>query len=136
MSIQQLINLSVTVTTGKERKYTGRFLGFIKDSEFNAMVQNPDKVPNRLESKATQPIMEVAAKFDELVGHRLIMSVKKIDNANVLKRMLYITEGLEVIDLVAPRSEKEDEKKNKKITLGKVTFKSTTEEVIEVEEAE
>jgi len=131
---QQLIDLTTTID-GKERKYTGRFLGFIKDSEFNALVQNPDKVPTRLESKATQPIMEVASKFDQMIGHRLVMSVKKVDDKNVPKKTLFITEGLEVIDEVTPRAE-EDKAKNKKAVMGKVAFKSTTDEVIEVQETE
>jgi len=111
---KQLIELSTTIA-GKERKYVGRFLGFIKDSEFNALIQNSDKVATRLESKATQPIMEVAAKFNEMIGHRLVMTVKKIDDTTVLKKMLFITEGLEVIDSVVPAKDKEN---------GKVTFRS------------
>jgi len=128
MSVQQQISLTMTVA-GKERKYTGRFLGFIKDSQFNAMIQHPDEVPTRLESKATQPIMEIAAKFDEIMGHRLIMTVRKVDNENVLKKMLFITEGLEVINSVAKGTGKDKD-------VGKVTFKSTSEEIIEVEEIE
>jgi hypothetical protein len=128
MSIQQQIGLTMTVA-GKERKYIGRFLGFIKDSEFNAMIQFPDKVPTRLESKATQPIMEIAAKFNEIVGHRLIMTVRKVDDRNVLKKTLFITEGLEVINSVAKGTGKDKD-------VGKVTFKSTSEEIIEVEEIE
>lgn len=123
---KQLIDLSVTIA-GKERRYIGRFLGFIKDSEFNALIQNADKVATRLESKATQPIMEVAAKFSEMIGHRLVMTVKKVDDKDVLKKTLFITEGLEVIDSVVPRKDKED---------GKVTFKSCNEEIIEVKEIE
>lgn len=134
MSNQQLIDLTTTIG-GKERKYTGRFLGFIKDSEFNALVQNPDKVPTRLESKATQPLMEVAAKFDQMIGHRLVMSIKKVDDKTVLKKTLFITEGLETIDEVVPRT-KEDKAKNKKEVPGKVTFASTTDERIEVQETE
>jgi len=134
MSKQQLIELTTTIG-GKERKYIGRFLGFIKDSEFNALVQNPTKVPTRLESKATQPLMEVAPKFDQMIGHRLVMSIKKVDDKTVLKKTLFITEGLETIDEVTP-PQKEDKAKNKKATAGKVTFASATDERIEVQEIE
>ena len=123
---KQLIDLSTTIA-GKERKYTGRFLGFIKDDEFNALIQNADKVSTRLESKATQPIMEVATKFSEMIGHRLVMTVKKVDDKDVLNKTLFITEGLEVIDSVVPGKDKEN---------GKVTFKSCSEEIIEVKEIE
>ena len=108
-----LIELSTTIA-GKERKYVGRFLGFIKDDEFNALVQNSDKVSARLESKATQSIMEVAAKFSEMIGHRLVMTVKKMDDINVKKKMLFITEGLEIIDSVTGGKDKENGNNNGK----------------------
>ena len=123
---KQLIDLSTEIA-GKERKYTGRFLGFIKDSEFNALVQNPDKVATRLESKATQPIMDVVAKFSTITGHRLVMTVRKMDDVSVTKKMLFITEGLELIDSIAAGKDKEN---------GKVTFKSVNDETIEVQETE
>ena len=126
MSKQQLIDLNTTIA-GKERRYVGRFLGFIKDDEFNALVQNTDEVSTKLESKATQPIMEVVAKFDEIVGHRLVMTVKKIDNENTKKKMLFITESLDIIDSVVPGKDKGN---------GKVTFKSGSEEIIEIQETE
>lgn len=126
MAKQQLIELHTSVD-GKKCKYTGRFLGFIKDDEFNALVQNTEEVATRLESKATQPIMEVVAKFDNMIGYRLVMVVKKIDGEDMLKKMLFITEGLALIDTVTPGS---DEKN------GKVTFQSNDQEIITVEEAE
>ena len=124
---------------GEERKYTGRFLGFIKDDEFNALVQNTDKVATRLESKATQDLMEVAAKFDTMVGHRLVMSVKKIDDESCLKKLLYITEGLTIIDSVTPAVEKKWDNVKRdwsEPTLGKVTFQVGSDENIEVRETD
>ena len=134
MSKQQLIELC-TGEDGKERKYIGRFLGFIKDDEFNALVQNTEQVSPRLESKATQSIMDVAAKFDNMAGHRLVMTVKKVDGTSVLKKMLYITEGLTMIDSVSPRVEKDEEKKVE-AEGGKVTFQAGENENIVVRETE
>ena len=74
--MSKLIKLRTKVD-GKETVFTGRFLGFIKDDEFNALVQNAKSVSSRLESKATQPIMEVAAKFDDVTGHRLVMTMSR-----------------------------------------------------------
>jgi len=132
------VKLSTTVD-GKERTYTGRFIGFIKDDEFNALVQNVDKVAARLESKASQDLMDVASRFDKLVGHRFVMTVKKIDGESCLKKMLYITEGLTIIDSVVPAAEKKwDNVKAEwtEPTLGKVTFQAGDGENIEVQETE
>lgn len=131
MSDQQLINLTLTV--GKEElKYTGRFLGFIKDDEFNALVQNSSEVATKLESKATQPIMEIVSKFDNIIGHRLVMTVKKLDDQNVVKKTLLITEGLQIINSVVPRKEKDNEDP----VMGEVNFTSNKDETISVREAE
>lgn len=126
MSTQQLIELCTT-KDGKERKYVGRFLGFIKDDEFNALVQHTDQVSVRLESKATLSIMDAAAKFDNMAGHRLIMTVRKINDENVEKKTLYITEGLTMIDSVFPGN---------LIDPGKVTFQVGENENIVVQETE
>lgn len=123
---KQLITLS-TIEDGKDLKYTGRFLGFITDSEFNALIQHSEKVATKLESKATQPIMEVAAKFSEIIGHRLVMTVREVDNKSITKKMLFITGGLELIDSVV---------KGEGTVPGKVTFKSANDEIIEVQETE
>ena len=135
---QQLVKLTTTVD-GKEQTYTGRFLGFIKDDEFNALVQNAEKVATRLESKATQPLLDVASKFDTMVGHRLVMTVRKIDDETCVKKVLYITEGLTVIDSVVPRVEKKWDTVTSKYStpsMGKVTFVATDDNNIEVQEAE
>ena len=138
MSTQQLVTLTTTVD-GKERTYTGRFLGFIKDDEFNALIQSADKVATRLESKATQDLMDTAAKFDTMVGHRLVMTVKKINDAACLKKVLYITEGLTMIDSVVPRTDKAWDVKLREYSvpnLGKVTFQVGDADNIVVQEAE
>jgi hypothetical protein len=123
---KQLINLSTKIA-GKEYTYTGRFLGFIKDDEFNALVQKPGEVSTRLESKGTQPIMDVVGKFSTITGHRLVMTIKKVDDELINKKMLFISEGLDLIDSIPA----EKDKKN-----GKVTFKSVNDETIEVQETE
>lgn len=137
MSKVQLIELQTKVE-GKDTKFTGRFLGFIKDDEFNALIHNTEKVAARLESKATQPLMEIAAKFDDVVGHRLIMVVKKLDGVNVIGKQLFITEGLTMIDSVVPRDNKHwDGVKRMYIEKpGKVTFQAGEDDNIVVQEAE
>jgi len=134
MSKQQLIEL-VTTESGKERKYLGRFLGFIKDDEFNALIQKTTDVSPRLESKNTQPLIEVAAKFDNMAGYRLIMVVKKIDGESTLKKLLYVSQGLTMIDSVTPRTE-EDKEKKIEASPGAVTFQMDGDENLVVREAE
>jgi len=134
MSKQQLIELSVT-EDGQERKYVGRFLGFIKDDEFNALIQKPSDVSPRLESKNTQDLMKVAAKFDNMAGFRLIMAVKKVDNEAVVKKLLYVTRGLAMIDSVTQRIE-EDKDKKIEASPGKVTFQTDDDDNLIVLEAE
>ena len=134
MSKQQLIELTTT-EDGQENKYTGRFLGFIKDDEFNALVQKTGDVSPRLESKNTQPLMEVAAKFDNMAGYRLIMTIKKINDTTTVKRLLYITKSLTMIDSVSPRVE-EDKEKKIEASPGKVTFQMGENENLVVKETE
>ena len=125
----------------KKQKITGRFIGFIKDDEFNALVQSTDKVGQKLESKATQDIMKVAAKFDKLDGHRLVVVIKKIDGKSVLSKMLYVSEGLTMIDSVVPRDEKGKWNSDRQPAgwdpkPGKVTLQTASEENIVVQETE
>ena len=101
MSELTLIELKTQVD-GKDMKYIGRFLGFIKDDEFNALVQSTSDVAVKLESKATLSLMEIAAKFDVMTGHRLVMTVKKVDDSSVVKKTLFVTEPLSMIDSVSP----------------------------------
>lgn len=108
MSNKKFITLKTKVD-GEDRTYRGRFLGFIKDDEFNALVQNAKEVGVKLESKATQPLIDVAAKFDSLLGYRLVMTVRSTtDNVgtthNVSDKTLFITEGLDYISSVIPGS--------------------------------
>ena len=123
---KQLISLS-TMVGGKERSYIGRFLGFIKDDEFNALIQNAEDVASRIECKNTQPLMEVISKFDDLAGHRLVMAVKKIDDKNTLKKTLFVTEALGLIDKIIPSSDKKP---------GEVNIQSYDQEIITIQEAE
>lgn len=124
--MSNLIELTTQVDD-KDRKYVGRFLGFIKDDEFNALVQSTSDVAAKLESKATLPLMDIAAKFDVMVGHRLVMTVKKVDNAAVLKKTLFLTEPLLLIDSVSPSS------KNRP---GEVTFQAADNNNIIVQETD
>jgi hypothetical protein len=100
---------------GENRTYKGRFLGFIKDDEFNALVQNAKEVGVKLESKATQPLIDVASKFDNLTGYRLVMTVRSVSDKtgtmhNVADKTLFITEGLNFISSVSPGTETEGRK--------------------------
>lgn len=130
MSTKKFIKLKTKID-GEERIYKGRFLGFIKDDEFNALVQNAKEVGVKLESKATQPLLDVAAKFDSLTGYRLVMTVRSVgDKAgtmhNVPDKTLFITEGLDYISSVIPGEGKSG---RKVILQGSDTEDITVQEV-------
>lgn len=93
-----------TLVKGKSMEYTGRFLGFIKDDEFNALTQTPDEVGTRIESKATQSITKVAVSKDKLAGHRLVMAVKKVGTKAVFTKKLFISGRLDYISSVAGKT--------------------------------
>lgn len=94
------IELNYLVDT-KEHKYVGRFLGFLKDDEFNAICQSKTAV-GKIESKETKPLVEVCQKYDSLVGHRLIMAIRKVDGENIIGKKLFISERLNFISMVEP----------------------------------
>jgi len=83
-----------------EHKYVGRFLGFIKDDEFNAICQSK-KAASKIESKETRPLIEVCKMYDTLTGYRLVMVIKKINDTSVfVDKKLFISERLNYISLV------------------------------------
>jgi hypothetical protein len=134
---KNLIELETTVGE-KKMIYTGRFLGFIKDDEFNALIQNTDEVGPKLESKPTQPLLEVASKFDNMAGYRLVMVVKTENGKSVLAKKLFISESLSMIVAVTPRKERNSWDKVAAAWTdapGCVSFQ-TENETIEVREAE
>jgi hypothetical protein len=101
MSDKKLILLKTKIDD-EEIEYTGRFLGFIKEDEFNALCQSTPEVSTKLESKATQDLIEVSKKFDNMTGYRLVMTVKKVGDKSVLKKTLFVSEDLDIITEVKP----------------------------------
>jgi hypothetical protein len=85
----------------KEYKYVGRFLGFIKDDEFNAICQSK-AAAGKIESKETKSLMDVCSKYDELTGYRIVMVIKKIDNRMITNKKLFVSERLSFISSVEP----------------------------------
>lgn len=82
-----------------EHKYIGRFLGFVKDDEFNAICQSK-KAANKIESKETKPLIDVCKKYDNLTGYRFIIVIKKTNGVSTLAKKLFISERLSYISLV------------------------------------
>lgn len=121
-----------TKVDGVDKVYSGRFVGFIKNDEFNALIQNIKKVSPRIESKATQSIIDIATKFDDVSGHRFVMVVKKINSIMTIKKTLFISKPIDIISTVVP--EAKDAVGN--TTMGKVTFKYGNKEEMTVQEIE
>lgn len=93
----------LTITGKQERKYTGRFLGFIKDDEFNALCHSKE-LANKIECKETQPLMGAIINRSNLSGYRLVLVVKKVNDTAVKDKRLFVSEKL---DLISGENEKE-----------------------------
>jgi len=87
-----MLDTKIKYLLGNEEKiYEGRFLGFLKDDEFNALIQKLGDVAPRLESKPTQSPIEVLRSSAKLPGTRLVMVIKKIESEAVVKKMLFVS---------------------------------------------
>ena len=81
-----------------KRKYRGRLLGLVNDSEFFRILSSR-RTQNKVFSSATKPLEEIAeyAKFD---GLRLVVAVKEIDDKVIGGKQLFVTEKLDMIGTV------------------------------------
>jgi len=85
----------------KEYKYVGRFIGLIKDDEFNAICQSK-KAASKIESKETKSLMDVCLKYDSLTGYRAILVIRKVNDTTTHKKKLFVSERLDFISAVSP----------------------------------
>jgi hypothetical protein len=88
--------------TRETDRYVGRFLGFVKDDEFNAIIQNISQVAGRIETSETKEFMPIAMKTLELLGCRLVMSLRKKNEKTVLAKTLFISGKLDFVHEVLP----------------------------------
>jgi len=88
--------------TRETDRYVGRFLGFVKDDEFNAIIQNTSQVAGRIETSETKEFMPIAMKTLELLGCRLVMSLRKKNEKTVLAKTLFISGKLDFVHEVLP----------------------------------
>lgn len=86
----------LTVVGEKEQTYTGRFLGFIKDDEFNALCHSKE-LASKIECRETQSLMSSIANRVRLNGYRIVLVVRKVNDVNVKDKKLYISEKLDLI---------------------------------------
>jgi hypothetical protein len=93
---KKLIALTITTEDDTDIEYIGRFLGFLKDDEFNALTQNK-KVAHKIESRGTKDFLDVCDANDNLNGKRLVMAVKKIGGKGIVGKKLFVTEKLDYI---------------------------------------
>ena len=96
MASKNLITLTVPTAGGKDRIYEGRFLGFIKDDEFNAMAQEKDAAA-KVESRETKDMVGICRAMDDVEGMRLVLTAKKINGKNTKTKTLFISEKLTMI---------------------------------------
>lgn len=81
-----------TLIGNSEKIYEGRFVGFLKDDEFNALIQHQKDVAGRLESKPTQSVVEVARSSSGLPGTRLVMVIRKNGSKTVVNKTLFVSQ--------------------------------------------
>ena len=94
--------IKLKMLIGKEEKiYEGRFLGFLKDDEFNALVQRVNDLAGRIESKPSQSIVEVARSVSDLPGTRLVMVVKKSGSETELRKKLLVSPRCDYISCLS-----------------------------------
>ena len=96
---KKLIELKMEMGNGDQRKYTGRFLGFIKDDEFNALAQDKE-LAHKIGSKESKSLIDVCSATDDLDGHRIVMTVKKINDINVKEKKLFVSDRLHYVHSV------------------------------------
>lgn len=84
--------------------YEGRFLGLIRDDEFNALInpKNSREISARIESKETLPIVRTFQIHPEVIGLRFIMSYKKKNGLSVTGKRLFISDRLELVFEISP----------------------------------
>lgn len=80
------------------KKYKGRLLGLVNDSEFFRILSSR-RTQNKVFSSETKPLGEIAdyAKFD---GLRLVVAVKEIDGELLAGKQLFVTEKLDMVGSV------------------------------------
>ena len=83
-------------------RYKGRFIGFLKDDEFNSLIQNSIGLGGRIETKETKELMKLAATLPNLLGCRLVMTVKQKNGKEMYGKKLLVSGKLEYISEVSP----------------------------------
>jgi hypothetical protein len=85
---------------GTIKEYKGRFLGVIKDDEFNALMNSPDMIAPKLLTKEAQSVVDLSSDIHPK-GKRFVFAVKKIEDKDVAKALL-VTGKIDMITYVNP----------------------------------
>ncbi len=118
---KKLIKIGV-YNKGKELNYTGRLLGLLSDKEYAAIIDTAS-LRKKLLTVPTTPLSEIASIPEkEIPGFRIAIAVKKREEDDVMKKVLFITEPIDFVSGV--NSEKD------------VTFVGTDGSYIIVDEEE
>ena len=88
---------TVKFKTDEKVEYEGRFLGFLKDDEFNALVQNADELAGKIDSKETQSLLKLARSVTDLPGSRFVVAIRKINGENLISKRLFVSPRLDLI---------------------------------------
>lgn len=100
---KRLVDVSLSGSDGLQyREYTGRFLGLIKDDEFNALVAKAKEIASRLETKGDVPLIPLFMEYDELQGMRFVLAIKMVNGIACGAKKLFISERLDWVREARP----------------------------------
>lgn len=88
------ITAEVQLKRGETRTYTGRFLGLLKDDEFNALVQEKEAM-KKISTGPSMPLCPVFMRHDILTGMRFVMTAKYINGVATDGKMIFVSERLD-----------------------------------------
>jgi hypothetical protein len=84
----------------KLRELVGRFLGFVKDDEFNAIMNNPKDLGQKIWTRPTIGLTSTLARHHP-AGLRLVMTMRLEDGKDVTaNRQLFITDRISMVSTV------------------------------------
>lgn len=100
MSKIKNINLEIDLDDGGSRTYTGRFLGFVKPDEFNALVQE-EEAARKIETRPSVDFIKVFSAFEtgkkEFLSWRIVLATKTINGEPAGEKKLFVSEPLDIL---------------------------------------
>lgn len=88
-------------TTEIETSLSGRLLGLVDDTEFNAIVSSK-KLQKGVLTKETIPLVSITKNYQNLEDYRVVIAIRERDGAQFHPARLFISDKLGVVSFVQP----------------------------------